>query len=63
MPVKEYLSKLPAAWKVANFIPVSKRGLPGKVSNYEPISLLPIVSKVMESCAYNRLVEDISGQL
>ena len=58
-----YLGKLPAAWKVANIIPIPKSGLPGEVSNYRPISLLPIVSKVMERCVYNRLIEDISGQL
>ena len=58
-----HLGKLPAAWKVANIIPIPKSGHPGEVSNYRPISLLPIVSKVMERCVYNRLIEDISGQL
>ena len=48
-----YLGKLPAAWEVANIIPIPKSGLPGEVSNYRPISLLPIVSKVMERCVYN----------
>ena len=57
-----YLSKLPAAWKVANIIPIPKSCLPGEVSNYRPISLLPIVSKVMACCIYNQLIEDISGQ-
>ena len=58
-----HLGKLPAAWKVANIIPISKSGLPGEVSNYRPISLLPIVSKVMERNVYNRLIEHISSQL
>ena len=52
-----YLGKVPAAWKLANIIPIPKSGLPGEVSNYRPISLLPIVSKVMERCVYNRLIE------
>ena len=58
-----HLGKLPAAWKVANIILIPKSGLPGEVSNYRPISLLPIVSKVMEHCVYNRLIEHISSQL
>lgn len=58
-----HLGKLPAAWKVANIISILKSGLPGEVSNYRPISLLPIVSKVMERCVYNRLIEHISSQL
>ena len=45
-----YLGELSAAWKVANIIPIPESGLRGEVSNYRPISLLPIVSKVMESC-------------
>ena len=48
---------------MANIIPIPKSGLPGEGSNYRPISLLPIVSKVMERCVYNRLIEHISSQL
>ena len=58
-----YLGKLLAAWKVANIIPVPKSCLPGEVSNYRPLSLLPIVSQVIARCVYNGLIEDISGQL
>ena len=57
------LGKLPAAWKVANVIPIHKNGSPGEVSNYRPISLLPLVSKVLERCVYNHLIERISSQL
>ena len=57
------LGKLPAAWKVANIIPIHKNGSPGEVSNYRPISLLPLVSKVLERCVYNHLIEHISSQL
>ena len=33
------------------------------VTNYRAISLLPVVSKVLERCVYNRLVEHVSDHL
>ena len=41
-------SKVPASWKLANVIPAHKKGDRDPVSNYRPISLLSIVSKVLE---------------
>ena len=40
-------------WKQANVVPVHKKGNKSQVSNYRPISLLCIVSKVMERYIYN----------
>ena len=42
---KEYM---PAQWKVANVIPCFKKGDKHSLSNYRPISLLSVLSKVME---------------
>ena len=39
---------VPAEWKVSNIIPIPKGGQKKEVSNYRSISLLPIVSKVLE---------------
>eukprot|EP00117_Sycon_ciliatum_P005506 scpid34343/ scgid6119/ RNA-directed DNA polymerase from mobile element jockey; Reverse transcriptase len=39
----------PAMWKVANVVPVHKKGPKSNPRNYRPISLLPIMSKCMES--------------
>ena len=39
----------PAAWKVANVVPVFKKGSKSIPKNYRPISLLSIISKCMES--------------
>ena len=39
----------PAAWKVANIVPVFKKGSKSIPKNYRPISLLSIISKCMES--------------
>jgi hypothetical protein len=41
---------LPEEWKLANIVPVHKKGERESTENYRPISLLPIVSKVLERC-------------
>ena len=57
------LGKVPTEWKLSNIVPILKGGPTKEVSNYRPISLLPIVSKVMERCVYNKLIAHISSQL
>ena len=46
---------VPAAWKEALVIPVYKNGPKSCPSNYRPIALLSIVSKMMEKIALKRL--------
>ena len=46
---------LPEEWKLANIIPVFKKGDKTHVENYRPISLLCVVSKVFERCILNKL--------
>ena len=41
--------------KVAKVIPIIKSGDKGNVSNYHPISILAIFSKVSERITYNRV--------
>ena len=41
--------KIPDVWKEAIVVPIFKKGLPSEPKNYRPISLLSIVSKLMES--------------
>ncbi|ELT87500.1 hypothetical protein CAPTEDRAFT_40823, partial [Capitella teleta] len=50
-----YTGSVPENWKLANVIPVFKKGDKQDVANYRPISLLCIVSKVMERCIFNYL--------
>ena len=45
----------PDLLKVAKVIPVHKSGSAFEASNYRPISLLPIISKVLEKLMHNRL--------
>ena len=49
------LSQIPAEWKLANIIPLHKKGAKDHVVNYRPISLLSIISKTLERCVLNHL--------
>ena len=44
-----------SAWKDALVISVFKRGDRSNLSNYRPVSLLPVISKVCERVIYNKL--------
>ena len=46
---------VPNEWKLANVVPVFKKGEKDRVENYRPISLLCIVSKLLERCILNHL--------
>ena len=51
------LGLFPTNWKIANVIPVHKKGSRQLKSNYRPVSLLSNVSKVLERLVYNKLYE------
>lgn len=46
----------PNIWKTSKIIPIPKIRNPG-VKDFRPISLLPIVSKILERCIFNQLKE------
>ena len=48
--------KIPESWKKANITPIYKKGNRHLPSNYRPISLTPVASKVMETLIRNALV-------
>ena len=50
----------PDELKIARVVPVYKNGSSENVANYRPISVLPIFSKILEKCMYNRLFYFIS---
>ena len=54
---------MPTAWKEANVTPVFKDGNAACVENYKPISLLCILSKVLERCVYNHIYHFISSRI
>ena len=45
----------PDVWKMANVIPIHKKGDKQIVKNYRPISLLPICGKFFEKLVFNHL--------
>ena len=57
------LGRIPTAWKISNIVPIPKSGPLKEVTNYRPICLLGIVSKVLERCIYNRLIDHVSTHL
>jgi hypothetical protein len=48
---------IPKAWKLANVVPLHKKGNKHQSNNYRPISLLPVISKVLERCVFNKIIE------
>jgi hypothetical protein len=56
-------STLPVEWKTANVVPIHKKGSKTEPSNYRPVSLLPIISKVMERCVLNKIIDIISPRI
>lgn len=54
----------PESWKTATITPVYKSGDKDIASNYRPIAILPVVSKVLEKIVAEQLVEYLeSNQL
>ena len=51
----------PTALKLAKVIPIHKGDSVLSVSNYRPISLLPIFSKIMERLIYNQFIDYIES--
>ena len=50
----------PEVWKKANVVPVHKKNSKNHKQNYRPISLLPVLSKVMEKLIFDSLYEHLS---
>ena len=53
------LGNVPESWKLANVSPIFKKGDKENCSNYRPISLLCIVSKVLERAVLNQIKSEI----
>ena len=48
------IGQISCEWKSADVTPIHKKDSKEAAKNYRPISLLPIVSKVLERCVGNR---------
>ena len=47
--------KFPQSWKSANVVPVFKKGDKQNKNNYRPISLLPVIGKVLERLVFKEI--------
>jgi hypothetical protein len=57
------LGVVPSEWKFANISPIFKKEDPSIESNYCPISLLCVLSKVLERCVFNHCYYHLSPLL
>ena len=51
----------PDAWKTARVTPIFKEGLKTDPNNYRPISVLPLVSKLIERIVFNQLYQYLNN--
>ena len=52
-----FSGSFPDSWKIARVAPIFKEGKPGDRSNYRPISVLPVVSRLFEKLIYDQLYQ------
>ncbi|KAG6933041.1 hypothetical protein G0U57_020115, partial [Chelydra serpentina] len=53
------LASVPNDWKIANVMPIFKRGSRGDPGNYRPVSLTSVLGKVVETIVKNKIVRHI----
>ena len=53
--------KVPTQWKKAKVVPLFKNGNKEVPNNYRPISLLPVVSKILERVVHKQLLHYIQS--
>ena len=49
--------QVPADWKIAQVIPLHKSGNTSDENNHRPISVLPVVSKILEKAVHHQLMD------
>ena len=54
---------LPVEWRTHLIKPIFKSGDKSSVRNYRPISLLPVISKVLEKLVYNNIVDFVTSSI
>ena len=52
---------VPCGWKLSMIVPISKDGEKSVPTNYRPISLLPIVSKILERHIHSKIMLHLQG--
>ena len=54
---------LPQLWKRANVVPLYKKGNPNLVNNYRPVSLLPVIVKILEKLIHSKIINNLKGKI
>ena len=49
--------RVPNVWKMAKIVPIHKSGATDRPENYRPISVLPILSKILEKAVHCQLMQ------
>ena len=49
--------QVPNEWKIAQVLPLHKGGNKDDFNNYRPISILPVLSKILEKAVHQQLME------
>ena len=49
--------QVPTEWKIARVVPVHKSSSTADVNNYRPISILPVISKILERAVHHQLMD------
>ena len=53
---------VPALWKIAKIVPIHKKGSAADPANYRPISVLPILSKLLEKAVHSQLINHLEKE-
>lgn len=53
--------KIPEQWRLANVVPLNRKGPKRNPENYRPISLTSVVSKLMEKIVRDKIVVHIEN--
>ncbi|CAM4672262.1 unnamed protein product [Lepidochelys kempii] len=53
------LASVPNDWRIANVTPIFKRGSNGDPGNYRPVSLISVLSKLIETIVKNKVVSHL----
>jgi hypothetical protein len=55
-------ASFPQIWKTAEVVPLFKGGDRPNVDNYRPISILPVISKIIERHVHNSLIKELQDR-
>ena len=55
------LGVIPSAWKQSHITPIYKGGVNDDPSNYRPISVVPVIAKILEKIVFTHTVTCIFG--